>query len=48
MSPAALMARARHSDFATMQLYIDLAGESFREEQELVDARLFGQKLGEK
>jgi integrase len=33
MSPAALMARAGHSDFATTQLYIDLAGESFREER---------------
>ena len=48
MSPAALMARAGHSDFTTTQLYIDLAGESFREEEGLVDAKLFGQKLGQK
>ena len=49
ISPAALMARAGHSDFATTQLYIDLAGETFREEAELLDARLeaaFGQKSG--
>jgi integrase len=48
VSPAALMARAGHSDFATTQLYIDLAGETFREEAELADERLFGQKLGQK
>jgi hypothetical protein len=30
--PAALMARAGHSDFHTTQLYIDLASETFREE----------------
>jgi integrase len=48
MSPAALMAKAGHSDFATTQGYIDLAGETFREEEELLDARLFGQKLGQK
>jgi integrase len=48
VSPAALMARAGHSDFATTQLYIDLSGETFREEAELADERLFGQKLGQK
>jgi integrase len=48
MSPAALMARAGHSDFKTTQGYIDLAGETFREEAELLDARVFGQKLGQK
>jgi site-specific recombinase XerD len=48
MSPAALMARSGHSDFKTTQLYIDLAGETFREEEELLDARLFGQKSGQK
>src|SRR5207248_7798752 len=48
VSPAALMARAGHSDFATTQLYIDLAGETFREEAELADERLFGQKAGQK
>ena len=31
-SPAALMARAGHSDFKTTQGYIDLAGETFGEE----------------
>ena len=49
ISPAALMARAGHSDFATTQLYIDLAGETFREEADILDARLeaaFGQKSG--
>jgi transposase len=48
MSQAALMARAGHSDFKTTQGYIDLAGETFREEAELLDARVFGQKLGQK
>jgi integrase len=42
MSPAALMARAGHSDFKTTQLYIDLAGETFREEAARLDERLFG------
>jgi integrase len=42
MSPAALMARAGHSDFATTQIYIDLAGETFRQEAERLDERLFG------
>ena len=32
LSPAALMARAGHSDFKTTQGYIDLADEHFREE----------------
>jgi hypothetical protein len=50
ISPAALMARAGHSDFKTTQLYIDLAGETFREEAERLDERLFGpvgQKSGQ-
>jgi integrase len=42
LSPAALMARAGHSDFKTTQLYIDLAGETFRAEAELLEQRLFG------
>ena len=42
VSPAALMARAGHSDFKTTQGYIDLAGETFREEADLADERLFG------
>ncbi len=36
----ALMARAGHSDFATTRLYIDLAGETFREEAEMLERRL--------
>jgi integrase len=50
VSPAALMARAGHSDFKTTQGYIDLAGETFREEAKLAGARLFGavgQKSGQ-
>jgi len=48
MSGPALMARAGHSDFKTTQGYIDLAGETFREEEALLEARLFGQKSGQK
>ena len=50
VSPAALMARAGHSDFKATQGYIDLAGGMFRDEAELADARLFGlgQKSGHK
>jgi integrase len=47
VSPAALMARAGHSDFKTTQGYIDLAGETFREEAELADERLFGKVIRE-
>jgi integrase len=42
MDGMAIMARAGHSDFATTQLYIDLAGERFRDESELLERRLFG------
>jgi integrase len=42
VSPAALMARAGHSDLKTTQGYIDLAGETFRNEAELADERMFG------
>ncbi len=42
MSPAALMARAGHADFGTTQRYIDLAGETFRAEAELLEGRLWG------
>jgi hypothetical protein len=35
-------------DFATTQGYIDLARETFREEAELLDERLFGHKSGHK
>jgi integrase len=41
-SPAALMARAGHSDFKTTQAYIDLAGEQFREEVNMLERRLWG------
>jgi hypothetical protein len=41
IGPAALMARAGHSDFKTTQLYIDLAGDTFREEAEHLEARIF-------
>jgi hypothetical protein len=40
--PAALMARAGHSDFKTTQAYIDLAGETFRVEAERLERRLWG------
>jgi hypothetical protein len=41
IAPAALMARAGHSDFVTTQLYIDLAGETFREEPDRLEERVF-------
>lgn len=40
--PAALMARAGHSDYKTTQGYIDLAGETFREEADRLEQRLWG------
>jgi integrase len=46
-SPAALMARAGHSVFKTTQGYIDLAGETFREEAEPLEERLFGGRVRE-
>ena len=45
-APAALMARSGHSDFKTTQLYIDLAGETFREEAERLERRLWGERAG--
>jgi integrase len=42
LSPAALMARAGHSDFKTTRGYIDLAGERFREEAGRAEERLWG------
>ena len=42
-SPAALMARAGHSDFSTTQLYIDLSGEAFRDEAQRLEDRLWGE-----
>jgi integrase len=50
INPYALMKRAGHSDFKTTQLYIDLAGETFREDAERVGERIFaqlGHKLGQ-
>jgi integrase len=40
--PAALMARAGHSDFSTTQIYIDLAGEVWRQEAERLENALWG------
>jgi hypothetical protein len=40
------MARAGHGDFSTTQLYIDLAGETFREEADRLEARVFRHKVG--
>lgn len=40
--PAALMARAGHSSFTTTQGYIDLAGETFREEADRLEEGLWG------
>jgi integrase len=42
MQGMAIMARAGHSDFGTTQLYIDLAGEQFPDEAELLEQRLWG------
>ena len=42
VAPAALQARAGHSDYSTTQLYIDLAGETFRAEAEVLEQRLSG------
>lgn len=42
IEPTKLMALAGHSDFATTQGYIDLAGEVFRDEAARLEERLFG------
>jgi integrase len=42
IEPTKLMALAGHSDFATTQGYIDLAGEVFRQEAKRLEERLFG------
>jgi hypothetical protein len=42
MGPGALQARAGHTSISTTRLYIDLAGQSFREEAELLERRLLG------
>jgi integrase len=49
MSPEALMVRSGHSDYATTRGYINLAGETFRKEADLVGERIFasvGHKSG--
>jgi hypothetical protein len=48
MEPMQMMKRAGHSDFATTQLYIELAGETFPEAAELLEERTLGQKSGQK
>jgi integrase len=42
INPFALMKQAGHTDFKTTQIYIDLAGQTFREEAELAEQRLLG------
>jgi integrase len=41
-APASIQAQAGHADFSTTQLYIDLAGVSFREEAQAAEDRLLG------
>jgi len=41
-APLAIMKRAGHATFSTTQVYIDLAGEMFREEAERLERRLLG------
>lgn len=41
-SPEALMSRAGHSDDATTRRHIDLSGQVFREEADMLEARLNG------
>jgi len=41
-SPEALMSRAGHSSYSTTRLYIDLAGERFREDADRLERRLWG------
>ena len=41
-SPITLMTWSGHSDFKTTQIYIDLAGERFRDEAVLLEERLWG------
>ena len=48
MESMKIMKRAGHADFATTQIYINLAGETFPEAAELFEERMFGQKLGQK
>jgi len=41
VNPFALMKRAGHTDMKTTQLYVDLAGETFREEAARIGKRVF-------
>lgn len=45
--PAALQARAGHASYGTTQLYVDLAGETFRDEAERLERRLWGEPVQE-
>jgi hypothetical protein len=47
MEPMQMMKRAGRSDFATTQLYIELAGETFPKAAELLEQRMFGQESGQ-
>jgi site-specific recombinase XerD len=46
VSGAALQTRLGHADFKTTQIYINLAGEQFRDEAERLEARVFGHMVG--
>jgi site-specific recombinase XerD len=46
VSRAALQTRLGHADFSTTQIYINLAGELFREEAKRLEARMFGHMVG--
>ena len=48
MEPMKMMKRAGHADFATTMIYVELASETFPEAAELLEERMFGQKLGQK
>jgi hypothetical protein len=39
--------RAGHSDFATTQIYMNLAGETFPGAAELLEERMLGQRSGQ-
>jgi integrase len=47
MEPMKMMKRAGHADLSTTMLYVDLAGETFPEAAEMLEARLLGQKSGQ-
>jgi integrase len=48
LNPAALQARAGHASFSTTQRYISLAGETFRNEADQLERRLWGEQADEK